>query len=515
MKLPRIRPRRALASLTTLLAALQLSPVAHAQAETEAQAPAEPAAAEAADSEASTSESKAGARTEATGELNATLGGGAEESAEGGADADADADANANANAEPQEPSSAAKDTSDAPEPEPAIEEQSAYGVDLMRLPGSAYPEPLPRGIPGGSLWFTMHGLQWPYMPMRGAEPGLMIGVSGYAWVDPSYAKESTTEPNNPDESRWRAQGRLVARLTPTYSQDDWFVQAQGELVANSDQETTRTQAPDTDDLWVRAGKWNLFDVQLGRFEGWEIYHFGMGLDLNTFERNGVVIPPIAGPRIYGVTYGYYRDSIGNVAAHLYPLDILRIELMGKFGSTGFENVIGGRPVAILDMGFVKVKVGGEYFKGTQVKEDNPRESERRGVGAAVQGVFEPWLEAGINGAIGLVDVIDSNEILLLPDSHTTYSYGGFVNVRVIDRLIVGGGANLTWLENLQEDANGNVGEFDHLQTFGAVQYALFNQLYLKFVGAYARGRFAPTFTQTPPWESTLLSARFRASLYF
>ena len=500
MEIPRIRPCRALASAVTLLVAIQLSATGHAQeqAEDEAPADAEPAVGEGAGAE-EPAPAEAEVQTEASGELGATLG------REGEASGDAEAEA-------PSEPTP--EPTSER-EPDPAIEEESAYGLGVMRLPGSAYPEPLPRGIPGGSLWFTMHGLQWPYMPMRGTSPGVMVGVSGYAWVDPSYAKESTTEPNNPDESRWRAQGRLAARLTPTYSQDDWFVQAQAELIANSDQETTRTQAPDTDDLWVRAGKWNLFDVQLGRFEGWEVYHFGMGLDLNTFERNGVVIPPIPGPRIYGVTYGFYRDSIGNLAAHIYPLDILRIELMAKFGSTGFENVLGGRPVAVLDMGFVKVKLGGEYFKGSQVKEDNPRESERRGVGAAVQGVFEPWVEAGVNGAIGLVDVVDSNGILLLPDSHTTYSYGGFVNVRVIDRLIVGGGANLTWLENLQEDATGNVGEFDHLQAFGAVQYALFNQLYLKFVGAYARGRFAPTFTQTPPWESTLLSARFRASVFF
>ena len=40
---------------------------------------------------------------------------------------------------------------------------------------------PPTRGIWGGSLWLTFHGLQWPYMPKTG------VGVSGYAWVDTGY----------------------------------------------------------------------------------------------------------------------------------------------------------------------------------------------------------------------------------------------------------------------------------------------------------------------------------------
>ena len=50
---------------------------------------------------------------------------------------------------------------------------------------------------------------------------------------------------------------------------------------------------------------------------------------------------------------------------------------------------------------------------------------------------------------------------------------------------------------------------------FGAVQYALFDQLYLKLVGAYAKARLAPTFTEAPPYDSTMAGLRFRASYYF
>ena len=69
-------------------------------------------------------------------------------------------------------------------------------GISIEQLPAGAYPEATPdggifgksfslgpptRGIWGGSLWLTFHGLQWPYMPKTG------VGVSGYAWVDTGY----------------------------------------------------------------------------------------------------------------------------------------------------------------------------------------------------------------------------------------------------------------------------------------------------------------------------------------
>src|SRR5215203_4967480 len=69
-------------------------------------------------------------------------------------------------------------------------------GITIEQLPAGAYPEGTEdggmsgksftlgaptRGIWGGSLWLTFHGLQWPYMPKTG------VGVSGYAWVDTGY----------------------------------------------------------------------------------------------------------------------------------------------------------------------------------------------------------------------------------------------------------------------------------------------------------------------------------------
>jgi hypothetical protein len=77
-------------------------------------------------------------------------------------------------------------------------------------------------------------------------------------------------------------------------------------------------------------------------------------------------------------------------------------------------------------------------------------------------------------------------------------------------------GANYTWKEDLEEEDDGRVGEFDHLQAFAAVQYAVFSQFYLKAVGAFARSRMSPTLNNdAPPSENTMISGRLRASLYF
>ena len=77
----------------------------------------------------------------------------------------------------------------------------------------------------------------------------------------------------------------MLLRVTPTYSFADWFVQGQVELVGTENQGVGREisgGAADTDDLWLRLGQWNRWDFQVGRFEGWEVFHLGMGLDQNS-----------------------------------------------------------------------------------------------------------------------------------------------------------------------------------------------------------------------------------------
>ena len=310
---------------------------------------------------------------------------------------------------------------------------------------------------------------------------------------------------------------RFVLRATPTYSRGEWFIQGQGELVANNDQSSTRTnRTVDTDDLWVRIGQWNNWDVQLGRYEAWELYHFGMGLDLNTFERQGATVEAIAAPQIYGVTYGFYRSTVGNVGFHVYPTEFVRFELLGQAGVGDILTTAGGRGTGILDFGWVKFKVGGEYRKEVGKREGFPEEYERRGSGAGVQFVLAPYVEFGASGAYGLTDHVDFNGNTDFKGSYTTYSYGGFANVSILEDLLFGVGAHYTWLEDINAESDtGRVGEFDHLQTFAAIQYAVFSQFYVKLVGSYAKARLAPTFTEIPPYDNSMISGRLRVSVFF
>jgi hypothetical protein len=412
-------------------------------------------------------------------------------------------------------PSTGARPTDDPPEQAAP----SAGGGIIERMPASAFPEPYTRGLFGGSLWLTMHGQQWPYYPRTG------IGVSGYAWIDNSYAKTRIGDVSQPPNlTRYIQQGRAVLRVTPTYSSDDWFVQAQVELVGNKDQTQTQTglaAAADTDDVWVRAGKWKTFDITAGRFEAFEIYHVGMGLDLNTFERIGAVDSkgPGAVPQIYGATYLFYRpNGPGNVAVHGYFGNLLRVEALAQWGNDTFYNSWGVRPAAVFDVGWFKLKGAYEYVKGTS-PDPSPSATntlKRRGWGAAAQFVLAPWIELGFNAGGAIFDQLDSTG-LVTGRSGDTLSVGGFVNARplgFIPALLLGAGWNHTKTTTLAESA-GMHDSTTNTQSFLAVQYLAGGQLFIKLVGGYARTSFSTPSAIMEGYDNDQYSIRLRLMYLF
>lgn len=415
--------------------------------------------------------------------------------------------------------------TAVAPQPQAAVEVPSP-AVVVEQLPSNAYLEPRTRGLRGGSLWLTMHGQQFPYLPAEPGKSALRIGISGSAWVDTSYRKVDSglaVQTGDANLHDWRQQGRFVGRVTPTYStRKGWFVQGQGELVLNNASDTTvAMHAENTDDLFVRIGKWHLGDITAGRFQGWEVYHFGMGLDLHTLERDGARTERNQPPGIYGVTHLWDRmDGPGKLAAHLYPTEFLRFELLGVVGSYA-NNQIGVRPVGILDFGWVKLKVGAEYEKQTPRAQSPNFQSkvESRGIGGALQFVVDPHVELGFNAAQGLVDTYNNTGVLDAGLSETRTSLGGFANARIHGPLLVGAGVNSTRKNNLKENAA--TGENDvhtHLQAFGAIQYTLFGSFYIKMVVAYADAHFnllSDEPAQRQNYHNKSLSGRLRLMYLF
>ena len=169
----------------------------------------------------------------------------------------------------------------------------------------------------------------------------------------------------------------------------------------------------------------------------------------------------------------------------------------------------------MFDLGWLKLKAGAEYKKLADQKEDSKGETTLRGAGGAIQFVIHPYVEFGVNGAYGLVDRVAQDGTVDEKGSNTTYSIGGFANARVATDLTIGGGFNYTYLEDLHFDpAMNRVEKFNHTQTFGAVQYMLLKQLYMKAVFAYAKADFAPTFGD-PIFKNEMLSARLRLLFLF
>jgi hypothetical protein len=425
----------------------------------------------------------------------------------------------------PAQAATAKVEQAEAPPPAPDPEAISQIGV--QRLPPPAFLDADNRGLRHGSLAMGFHGLQWPYMPSAGG-PRFVLGLSGWGWVDASYAKFKPWGDNNNISSNriayWIQQGRFVFRATPTYSLGDgWFVQAQAELVATEDQTIQRQQTggADTDDLWLRLGQWKKWDVTVGRFEGWEVFHLGMGLDLNTFERGGAYGPgDTYNPVFYGVTDNQYRPqgALGNAAVHVYPTKYLRFELLGAAGSdSSGKPTTAVRPVAIFDLGWVKLKAGTEYqTAGSQSPDTDKTSITRRGVGGAVQFVFQPHIEFGINAAQGTVESVDNKGNTQPKANVTRTSFGAFANVSngsIKHPLMFGVGSVYTHYVDQNNFLSPQVDDYWQVQNFAAIQYVALNQLYIKLVAGYARGHWQTNDPLT--YDDEVYSLRVRFSTYF
>ncbi|MBN2802252.1 MAG: hypothetical protein JXR91_04070 [Deltaproteobacteria bacterium] len=415
-----------------------------------------------------------------------------------------------------------AEETSE--EPLPVNVEDKSGGekfASIFSLADKTVPEAPVEGIDGGTLKGT-NGLQWPYFTSS------TIGVSGELWIDTSFKKGESTKEGEPNEKQMLAQGRGVLRISPTYIwTNNWFIQGQMELVADKNQSKDISQLVSADDVWLKFGQWgkkhNNWDLQMGRYQGWRLFNLGMGLDLNTQERKGAQVGSTAPPEFYGVTYMYYRPSsnITNIALHYYPVKFLRVEGLMQTGFDSLNN-IGGRGALIFDLGWLKIKGGGEYKKKSAVTEGAKNEEKMKGAGGAVQFVIAPWVEAGGQYAFSSQSVVKFDGGKNQDATFSKWSTGGFLNVSpfatfgAAKYLTVGGGLDYTSKWDSKEDEFGNVGIFSHLQAFGAISYRLFGKLLIKGVFAYAKGNMNPTFADnTGAYQTTMLSGRLRLQYSF
>jgi hypothetical protein len=387
--------------------------------------------------------------------------------------------------------------------------------ASLLSWPASAdeaAPEPPrapPLGLAGPSPYYVADGLQ---SPLR--DDGVHLG--GDLWIDTGYEARARELDSEPDQQLWLMQGRMMLDLTATHTWGAFFAQVKGQALAHVD-EIHGNENIDTDDVWLRFGQWDLWDIQLGRFEAWEVYHKGEGLERDTLEDLGA----FDGPDIYEVNYAFYRqDGFGQAAAHVYPLDWLRVEIASVFGNELGFNSVGVRPAAILDLGWLKLKLAGEYRRLEHQEEGRKQWEEARGGGGGLiiylDGLHTVLrsVRCGANAAFGLVDRVDAFGKVDERGSPDTFSAGGFLNMGLWD-AVLGMGYNHTLEGDRQlNDQTGEEGAFVHHQAFGSVRHpVIFPWFSAKLVFAWARADLEPAFDN--PRVNDMWSVRLRLFMQF
>jgi len=358
------------------------------------------------------------------------------------------------------------------------------------------------------SPYYVPHGLQSPFR-----DKGVHVG--GDMWVDTGYESSERGLEGEPDMAFWLMRGRFMVDVTATLTDGKFFGQVKGQFLAHIE-EIRGNEHIDSDDAWIRFGMWDLWDLQVGRFEAWEVYHKGEGLERDTLEDLGAY----DGPDIYEVNYAFYRqDGFGQLAGHVYPLDWLRFEVASVFGNELGFNSIGVRSTGILDLGWMQFKVAGEFRKLKNQEEGRKQWEERRGGGAGLQfhlDKLHPVIRCsfGVNSGYGLVDRVDAFGKVDERGSPDTFSAGGFVNLGLWS-AVLGGGYNHTLQGDRQlNDQTGRVGHFVHQQAFASLRHPLyFKWLTAKLVFAWARADLEPSFENKRINE--MYSVRLRLFMQF
>ena len=343
----------------------------------------------------------------------------------------------------------------------------------VERLPSSAYPEPVIRGLYGSSLWLDMQGHQWPYYPRIG------VGVSGYGWVDTDYKRTRIGDVGQSDHTtKLFGQGRFALRVTPTYSNGSWFVQAQAELIANLDQLDPQPQVADTDDLWVRTGVWKSWDVTVGRFEG--VLRLPPGHGPGPQHRRAhrrlrqprprlgpaavsreLPLLPAPGPAEHGAAPLFRaappRRAARPVGQQTTPSTRWAAARRSSTTSAGSSSAS---------------RAEYQWLFAQDPAPTSHNESRNRGVAGSMQFVFAPWVEFGPNIGRAVTDVFtnalqpDGSFALDTSKSGDIWSYGGFLNFRPFGDMLIGAGGNFASFANLHVNANGQHDQATNTQYF-------------------------------------------------
>ena len=240
----------------------------------------------------------------------------------------------------------------------------SVLGVQMARehRPGSATYR-----LPENKIWSP---LTWAGGQLFG-QVELDVGYATYKY--PEYQ-------DRPEETLHDMRGRFV--LGPLFHRDlsgGYYLSVLAQFVAWVREQEQQYQI-NADDVYVQLGNGTNWDLQVGRFMTWRVYHRGLGFDIFTLEDQGTSKSyPISNGdfavKTYEVDYIFLRNSpyvggevAGRAAFHYYPADILGFELAAAYGLAGSRslNTLGGRLAADLQWEFLRLSAAAEYRRQRQ-----------------------------------------------------------------------------------------------------------------------------------------------------
>jgi hypothetical protein len=206
--------------------------------------------------------------------------------------------------------------------------------------------------------------------------------MHGQVELDVGYARYKYPErQDRPKETLNDMRGRFV--LGPTFHHDfaggDYFLNVVAQFVAWVQEQANEYQI-NADDVYVQLGNGAKWDVQVGRFMTWRVYHKGLGFDLYTLEDNGASKSyPISNGdfavHTYEADYIFLRNSpyvggevAGRAALHYYPADIVGFELAAAYGlaDNRGSDTLGIRLATALEWDFLQFTAAAEVRRQAQ-----------------------------------------------------------------------------------------------------------------------------------------------------
>lgn len=332
----------------------------------------------------------------------------------------------------------------------------------------------------------------------------LPISFYGEFWVDTGYLYRENTQPGLPNQNTEYMTGRFVLGGLYTRTLGNLTALARLELLALvNDFADGKYGEPHIQNAYVQVGT-PLWDLQVGRLLGWEVYYRGQGIELYTAEEAGAS----SGPRLYLVdfTRGQFNGP-GQAAVHLRPTDWVAFELATVYGFETEQNSLGVRPVVDLHVGRLQLVAGWEHLTQKPVKSGDKVESTSQGYGARLQYIF-PYVTVGVDFAQGKVDTLDINGLVDAPKSFDKTSMGGWLDLAFWKNSI-GAGYHRTTQKNAKGEENWQY------QTFLSYLYRLpIEGLSVKAVAGYALAHIQDIDANNE-YENALTSFRVRLLYQF